>query len=120
MAASSWDTLLASKQLLQTHGSVAGVKAAAASDPTVVTPLTTGLAAWKELPQQLAAAAKEVDIVIPVCCEGRAPHATEDHGATKARAWKASVSRSVSPSPLTRARAAPAPAALLLVVPDHP
>ena len=66
MAASSWDTYLASKALLKQHGSVAGVKAAAAADAAVVTPLTTGLDKWSAIDAAIVEAAKDVDIVIPV------------------------------------------------------
>jgi uncharacterized membrane protein (DUF4010 family) len=75
MAASSWNTYLASKKLLQEHGSVAGVKAAAASSAAVTAPLTVGLDAWKDLPAAVAAAASQVDIVIPVRAWGEAPAA---------------------------------------------
>jgi hypothetical protein len=70
MAASSWATYEASKALLAQHGSVAAVKAAAAADPSVVTPLTTGLGAWSDIDARIAAAAKDVDIVIPVRARG--------------------------------------------------
>jgi hypothetical protein len=75
MAASSWATYEASKALLAAHGSVAGVKAAAAADPSVVTPLTAGLGAWSDIDAAIAAAAKDVDIVIPVRGGGAAPRA---------------------------------------------
>ncbi len=66
MAASSWATYEASKALLAAHGGVAGVKKAAAADPSVVAPLTAGLDAWSGIDGAIAAAAKDVDIVIPV------------------------------------------------------
>ena len=70
MSASSWDTYLASKKLLQEHGSVAGVKAALSASPGLVAPLTAGLDAWKDLPAAMSAAASQVDIVIPVRAPG--------------------------------------------------
>ena len=66
MAASSWATYEASKALLAEHGSVAGVKAAAAAKPAVVAPLTVGLDKWSAIDAAVAQAAKDVDIVIPV------------------------------------------------------
>ena len=66
MAASSWATFEASKALLAAHGGVAGVKKAAAADASVVTPLTAGLNAFADIDAAVAAAAKDVDIVIPV------------------------------------------------------
>jgi hypothetical protein len=66
MAASSWATYEASKALLAEHGSVAGVKAAAAAKPAVVAPLTAGLDKWSAIDAAVALAAKDVDIVIPV------------------------------------------------------
>lgn len=66
MAASNWDTYLASKALLQKYGSVAAVKAAAKEDPSVEKSLTAGLEAWSDLQAKVKAAASNVDIVIPV------------------------------------------------------
>ena len=66
MAASSWATYEASKALLAEHGSVAGVKAAAAAKPAFVAPLTAGLDKWSAIDAAVALAAKDVDIVIPV------------------------------------------------------
>jgi hypothetical protein len=79
MAASSWDTYEASKALLAKHGSVAGVKAAAAADASVVKPLTVGLDKWSAIDAAIVEAAKDVDIVIPVRSGAkRAPHRTRD------------------------------------------
>ena len=66
MAASSWKTLEVARELLAAHGSVAAVKEAAALDPSVVAGLSTGLEKWADVDAAVAAAASEVDIVIPV------------------------------------------------------
>ena len=79
MAASSWDTYEASKALLAKHGSVAGVKAAAATDASVVKPLTVGLDKWSAIDAAIVEAAKDVDIVIPVRSGAqRRPHRARD------------------------------------------
>lgn len=65
MAASSWATYLASKALLEAHGSVEGVKAAAKGDASVVAPLTEGLDKWNAIDAAVKEAAQHVDIVIP-------------------------------------------------------
>lgn len=66
MAASSWDTYVASVELLKTHGSVAAVKKAAEADPSIVTPLTVGLDAYDSVEDKIKLVASQVDIVIPV------------------------------------------------------
>jgi hypothetical protein len=101
MAASSWATYEASKALLAEHGSVAAVKAAAAKDPSIIAPLTAGLAAWSDIDARIAAAAQEVDIVIPV----RGAHARE--GARrkrqrKGRAWPLECGRTALTCALPR------------------
>jgi uncharacterized membrane protein (DUF4010 family) len=95
MAASSWNTYLASKKLLQEHGSVAGVKAAAASSAAVTAPLTVGLDAWKDLPAAVAAAAFQVDIVIPVRAWGEAPAA----GCVRNWTWTCQAVLDLGPEP---------------------
>jgi len=104
MAASSWDTYEASKALLAKHGSVAGVKAAAATDASVVKPLTVGLDKWSAIDAAIVEAAKDVDIVIPVRSGAkRAPHSARgERGNAPCRKCRRFGSRAARAAPRRR------------------